>query len=110
MSDALHQWIASHSTGRQPYQHPTCYSAQIWSDYRRYTQLHDAKIDMGSFVDLFWSRLDNDRIKVFKALEQAFSTPRDGRERHIKSLINDAGLFRRSHHSIRSLTRKYFSA
>ncbi len=65
-----------------------CYSAQIWADYKKYTRLYNAKIDVETFVELFWSRLDNDKIKVPKALEAAFDTPHGDQEQHIKDLID----------------------
>ena len=65
-----------------------CYSGQIWADYRKYTRLYNSKIDVETFVELFWSRLDNDKIKVPKALEEAFANPHGVQEQHIKSLID----------------------
>lgn len=65
-----------------------CYSAQIWADYRKYTRLYNAKIDVETFVELFWSRLDHDKIKIPKALEEAFGHPHGDQERHIKGLID----------------------
>lgn len=64
-----------------------CYSAQIWSDYRKYVRAFGAQIDIESFVDLFWSRLQDERIKVPLALEAAFSVPQGGRETQIQGLI-----------------------
>lgn len=64
-----------------------CYSAQIWADYRKYTRLYDSKLDIETFVELFWSRLDNDKIKVPKALEAAFEGANGEEEQRIKRLI-----------------------
>lgn len=69
-----------------------CYSAQIWSDYRKYVRAYGAEIEIEAFVDLFWSRLDNDRIKVPLALENAFNSPQGDQETHIQGLI---GRYRR---------------
>ena len=66
-----------------------CYSAQIWQQYRRYVRAYDSKIDIETFVELFWSRLQDDRIKIPKALEEAFSTPENEPEQRIKRLIDD---------------------
>lgn len=55
-----------------------CYSAQIWADYRQYAQAHDAESDIARFVKLLWSRLDDDRIKVTLAMENAFEAPPRG--------------------------------
>lgn len=64
-----------------------CYSAQIWADYRKYTRLYDSKIDVETFVELFWSRLEHDRIRVPKALDEAFNMPFGDREQYIHDLI-----------------------
>lgn len=64
-----------------------CYSAQIWSDYRKYVRAFGAEIDIESFVDLFWSRLQDERIKVPLALEAAFSAQQGARETQIQGLI-----------------------
>lgn len=64
-----------------------CYSAQIWSDYRKYVRVYGADIDIETFVDLFWSRLDNERIKVPLALENAFDAPQGDQETQIQGLI-----------------------
>lgn len=63
-----------------------CYSAQIWQQYRRYVRAYDSKIDIETFVELFWSRLQDDRIKIPKALEEAFSTPENEPEQRIERL------------------------
>lgn len=42
-----------------------CYSAQIWQQYRRYVRAYDSKIDIETFVDLFWSRLQDDRERPY---------------------------------------------
>lgn len=64
-----------------------CYSAQIWQQYRRYVRAYDSKIDIETFVELFWSRLQDDRIKIPKALEEAFNSPDNEPERRIKRLL-----------------------
>ncbi len=48
-----------------------CYSAQIWQNYKQYLRAYGAEMDIQTFVDLFWSRLDDDTIKIPKALEVA---------------------------------------
>ncbi len=49
-----------------------CYSAKIWADYLTYVRRYDAHIDVEAFVALFYARLDNNRIKIPKALERSF--------------------------------------
>lgn len=65
-----------------------CYSAQIWADYKKYVRLYDADIDLETFVALYWSRLENDRIKIPKAMDESFMTPQGDNEARIKSLID----------------------
>lgn len=64
-----------------------CYSAQIWSDYRKYVRAYGADIDIDAFVELFWARQDSDRIKVPLALEAAFSAPQGEQETRVQGLI-----------------------
>lgn len=63
-----------------------CYSAQIWSDYKKYVRAFGAEIDIKEFVKLFWHRNESDRIKIPKAMEDSFSAPQGEDEARIKSL------------------------
>lgn len=65
-----------------------CYSAQIWADYKRYKRAYGSEIDIATFAELFWSRLDNPKIIIPKAVEAAFDHPIDDDERRIKELID----------------------
>lgn len=68
-----------------------CYSAQIWADYKKYVRAYDAEIDIATFVKLFWSRLDDDKVKIPKAMEESFTNAAnstDDRERQIKVAID----------------------
>lgn len=65
-----------------------CYSAQIWVGYKKYRRAFGATIDIATFTDIFWSRLEDDRIKLPKGMEDAFSSPTDEHEAHIKDLID----------------------
>ena len=68
-----------------------CYSAQIWADYKKYVRAYNAEIDIQTFVTLFWSRLDDDKIKIPQALEDAFHSPThpgDDRDQQIKVAID----------------------
>ena len=49
-----------------------CYSAQVWSSYRRYLRKFDAKISIEEFIQLFELRLTDRRIKIAKGMEAAF--------------------------------------
>lgn len=65
-----------------------CYSAQIWADYRRYKRAYGSEIDIVTFAELFWSRLDNPKIVIPKGVEAAFEHPTTPEEHSIKVLID----------------------
>ena len=65
-----------------------CYSAQIWADYRRYKRAYGSEIDIGTFAELFWSRLENPKILIPKGVEAAFEHPTTPVEQAIKVLID----------------------
>jgi putative SOS response-associated peptidase YedK len=65
-----------------------CYSAQIWADYRRYKRAYGSEIDIATFAELFWSRLDNPKIIIPKAVEASFDHPSTADEKRIKALID----------------------
>lgn len=77
---------------RGSYHERMCYSAQIWAEYKKYTRLYGAGIDVATFAELFWSRLAKDKIKIPKALEVAFSSPENEQEQHIKGLIDQCNV------------------
>lgn len=65
-----------------------CYSAQIWADYRRYKRAYGSEIDIGTFAELFWSRLENPKIIIPKAVEASFDHPSNPEEQRVKDLID----------------------
>jgi len=65
-----------------------CYSAQILAQYDRYCRAFGARLDLPSFVELFWGRLEDARIKIPKALEDDFVHPQNDQERQIKEAID----------------------
>ena len=65
-----------------------CYSAQIWADYKRYVRAYGVELSLKEFYDLFWRRQADTRIKIPKAMEDAFSQPQSDAERDIKALID----------------------
>ena len=65
-----------------------CYSAQIWADYRRYKRAFGSDIDLATFAELFWSRLENPRIVIPRGVEAAFEHPTSPEEQSIKVLID----------------------
>lgn len=67
-----------------------CYSAQIWADYRDYVRIFGAVISIREFVQTFWHRREEGRLKLPKAMEAAFlESARAGDEmsRRIKEAI-----------------------
>ncbi len=66
-----------------------CYSAQIWADYRKFTKLFGAIIDIGEFVDLYWLRSQGGKAKLPKAMDAPFADPQTDDERRIKTLIDE---------------------
>ena len=66
-----------------------CYSAQIWQEYQKYVRAYGATLDIGAFVDLFWSRLNDDKIKVPKAFEAAFAGADGAPDARIPEFIAD---------------------
>jgi len=65
-----------------------CYSAQIKANYRKYVRHFGADMSLGDFVELFYHRQTNSRIKVSKSLEAEFSDAQTDDERTIKALID----------------------
>lgn len=65
-----------------------CYSAQVEQSYRTYMRMLNVDIDFDSFLDLFVLRLDDDSIKIPKAMEANFDTPDSPIEVRIKVAID----------------------
>jgi putative SOS response-associated peptidase YedK len=65
-----------------------CYSAQVWADYHRYVRDYGAVLSIRDFYDIFWRRSRDSRIKLPKALDDAFAHPSSDDERAIKALID----------------------
>ena len=65
-----------------------CYSARILADYRRYLRDYDAPMSLKEFVDLFWRRAADPKLKIPKAMELAFDDPQTPAEVEIKALID----------------------
>ena len=66
-----------------------CYSAQIEADYRAYVKMFGADIDIKAFVELYWYRRNDPRLKLPKGMERAFADPRTDDERRIKQAIDE---------------------
>jgi len=66
-----------------------CYSARIEADYRKYTRIFGADIDIQEFVRIYWGRKHGSKAKLPKAMDAAFSDPHSDAERQIKTLIDE---------------------
>jgi len=64
-----------------------CYSAQIWADYRKYTRLFGAHLGIREFVQLFWQRTVDNKVKIPKGMEAPFLAPATDGEQEVKGLI-----------------------
>jgi putative SOS response-associated peptidase YedK len=64
-----------------------CYSAQIWSDYKRYTRAYGAELSLKDFYELFWRRVDDPRVKIPKGMEMPFADTTGAVELEIGALI-----------------------
>lgn len=65
-----------------------CYSAQVKADYKKYVQMFGAVMSIRDFYDTFWRRKEDGKVKIPKAMEDAFSDPQTDAEREIKGLID----------------------
>lgn len=65
-----------------------CYSAQIEADYRKYTRLFGATMSIREYVDLFWRRTIDAKVKIPKAMEAPFMAPGSEVEGEIKTHID----------------------
>ena len=65
-----------------------CYSARILADYRRYLRDFGAEMSLREFVDVFWRRAADPRVKIPKAMALAFAAPGTPEEFEIKGLID----------------------
>src|SRR4051812_17638577 len=65
-----------------------CYSALVEADYRNYLRLTGAEMDLEQFLEIFSARVDDRSIRIPRALDRAFDSPRDERERAIRGAID----------------------
>jgi putative SOS response-associated peptidase YedK len=68
-----------------------CYSAQIWTEYRKYERAFGAGLSISEYVRLFWERRrDGGWQKIPKAMKAAFANPQTEAERGIFEIIQEA--------------------
>jgi putative SOS response-associated peptidase YedK len=66
-----------------------CYSAQIKTDYLRFVRQWGATLSLREFVDVFWRRTTDTKVKIPKAMQALFANPRSDDERRIAALIDE---------------------
>jgi putative SOS response-associated peptidase YedK len=67
-----------------------CYSAQVYADWRKFSRMFGATMSVGEFYRTFWQRNNEPeaKVKIPKAMEQAFADPQTDDERRIKVEID----------------------
>ncbi len=65
-----------------------CYSAQIWSDYRKFEREFGAVINYRRYVEVFWQKKqDGGWQKIPKAMRTTFDAPRHQQERELADIV-----------------------
>jgi len=67
-----------------------CYSAEVWSDYRKY-QRHfpGSELSIRDFVELYLRRRADPKVKIPKGMDFAFLDSKTPEEQQIRSLIDE---------------------
>ena len=65
-----------------------CYSAQIWSDFKKYER-YGGELGLAEFVRTFWQRRQSGdwTRKLPKGMRDAFATPRTAAEMELAKLV-----------------------
>jgi putative SOS response-associated peptidase YedK len=66
-----------------------CYSAQVTHEYKQFVREYGAGLSLREFVNLFWRRRQDRRIRVPKSMEAAFGHPASDEEREIARLLEE---------------------
>ncbi len=64
-----------------------CYSAQVWTSYRKYQRAHGGALDIKEFVRLYEARAEDRRIRIPKGMDFAFLEGQSAEERRIRECI-----------------------
>jgi len=64
-----------------------CYSAQVWSDYRKYVREFRAKIRIKEFFKIFFARSQGAKVHIPRGMENAFANPQTDEERAIWDMV-----------------------
>jgi putative SOS response-associated peptidase YedK len=65
-----------------------CYSAQLQAAYMKYLRETRAEMDIDQFVEIFGARVSDSSIRIPRAIERWFDTPKTDAERRAKALID----------------------
>lgn len=66
-----------------------CYSAQIRAEYKKYVRAFGARVSIEQYVDIYWRRQSDKRIKIPKAIDFDFDHPKNEQESEIHHLIEE---------------------
>lgn len=66
-----------------------CYSALVEADFRQYVKMFGAHLSLAEFERLMRGRLQGSKVKLPKAVEDAFSKPANEGEARIKALVDE---------------------
>ncbi len=64
-----------------------CYSAQVWSDYRKYVREFRAKIRIKEFFKIFFARSQGAKLVFPRGMENAFANPQTEEEQAIWDMV-----------------------
>ena len=65
-----------------------CYSAQVWTEYRKYVRAFGADIDIKDYFQIYW-RFREGMAKLPKGMERDFDEPATDDERRVKQVIEE---------------------
>jgi putative SOS response-associated peptidase YedK len=66
-----------------------CYSALIEADFRQYVKMFGAQLDIAEFERLMRGRIQDPKVKIPKAVDDAFSRPESEGELRINALVDE---------------------
>ena len=64
-----------------------CYSAQLKADYRQFLRDTGTRIDIDSFMRLYWERSEGAKHRIPRAMDALFAAPATADERRIADLV-----------------------
>jgi len=66
-----------------------CFSAEVVANYKKFAIWTGTNMSLKAFYELFYRRHQGAKIKVPKAMEEAFAAPESEEASQIKALINE---------------------